>query len=140
MIRQAPRYIKQYKHKHPKTYITGIHAQTYLLYAPTDTHGSLSTHTQVVRAQCKIRGAVNGGGQLGCCFIKVQGKCRSVSCRMQGIGSASFCLLNLKHIPAGIRQPLPLNSDFLMAVHGKYLLTVSHVLIRPSRTQTCPLA
>lgn len=123
------------------TYITGICTQTYLLYAPTDTHASRGTHThRVVRAQCKIRGAVNGGGQLGCCFIKVQRKCRSVSCRMQGIGSASFCLLNLKHIPAGIRQPLPLNSDFLMAVHGKYLLTVSHVLIRPSGGQTFPLA
>lgn len=112
---------------HPQTHIEVTHARAH-------------THTRwVVRAGCKIRGAVNGGGQLGCCFIKVQRKCRSVSCRKQGIGSASFCLLNLKHRAAGIRQPLPLNSDFLMAVHGKYLLTVVHVLIRPSGAQTCPL-
>lgn len=119
-------FLKQYKHAHPKTYITGVCTQTYLFYAPSDTHASRHTE-RVVRAWCKIRGAVNGGRQLGCCFIKVQRKCRSVSCRMQGIGSASFCLLNLKHIPAGIRQPLQPCSAFLMAIHGKYLLNVSHV-------------
>lgn len=110
--------IKQYKHTHPQTYIKAyalkhiyyMHPQT-LIQAESHTH--TRTH-RLVRAQCKIRGAVNGGGQLGCCFIKVQRKCRSVSCRMQGIGSASFCLPNLKHIPAGIRQPLPPNSAFLM--------------------------
>lgn len=140
--------IKLYKLTHPETYITGIPAQTYLLYVPTDTHPSRGTPTlthRAVKAQCKIRGAVNGGGQLGCCFIKVQGKCRSLSCRMQGIGSVSFCLLNStkkqkkkKNIPAGIQQPLPLNGDFVMVNHRKYLLTVSLVLLLPSGAQHFP--
>lgn len=80
----------------------GLIQQAYALKLIYNMHPQTSTEAnaqayRVVRAQCKIRGAVNGGGQLGCCFIKVQWKCRSVSCRKQGIGSASFCLLDLKH-------------------------------------------
>lgn len=136
--------IKQYKHTHPQTYIKAyalkhiyyMHPQT-LIQAESHTH--TRTH-RLVRAQCKIRGAVNGGGQLGCCFIKVQRKCRSVSCRMQGIGSASFCLPNLKHIPAGIRQPLPPNSAFLMVRPREIFTQRLRVLIRPSGARTCPSA
>lgn len=105
-----------------------------------EAHTLARAHRELSERQCKIRGAVNGGGQLGCCFIKVQRKCRSVSCRMRGIGSASFCLLHLKHTPAGIRQPLPPNAGSLMVIRGKYLLSVSQVLMCPSGAQTCPPA
>lgn len=117
------------------------YAHRHIYYMHPQTHIQVNTQAhRVVRARCKIRGAVNGGGQLGCCFIKVQRKCRSVSCRMQGIGSASFCLLNLKHIPAGIRQPLPLYSQLSNGHPWEIFTHCAYVLIRPSGTQTYPLA
>lgn len=79
------RTLQENSHSHPSRGTT--HMQT-------STHAY--THTpRVVRARGKIRGAANGDGQLGCCFIKVQ-KEMQICVLQDAIGSASFRLPTLK--------------------------------------------